>query len=111
MIALHSIIGLILIVFMLWIVFQHLRGGTAGMDSKRNRMAFIGLLDLQVLLGLITYIIHHPGGWFLFHPLLMLTAVVILHIYTKDTRTKRTQVQAYVWAGVLMIAGMIMGLV
>ncbi len=105
MILVHSVIGIVtLIVSVALLIWNGFRLGR-GIQTASYRMVLVGLLDLQVLLGIITWIIHpQPSRWLL-HPLFMLVAVALGHTMLKDSRPSRTQFLGYLLIFVLLILG------
>lgn len=109
MAAFHATYGLILVVLSILVLIWNLLRAAGRVKSNKIRMVFIGLLDLQVLLGVITLIMHHKGGLFLLHPAAMIVAVVLLHALTRESRPMRVQLMAYSSATALMILGVLAG--
>jgi cytochrome bd-type quinol oxidase subunit 2 len=105
MLLVHSVIGMVtLIVSVALLIWNGFRLGR-GIQAASYRMVLVGLLDLQVLLGVITWVIHpQPSRWLL-HPLFMLIAVALGHTMLKDRRSSRTQFLGYLLIFVLLILG------
>lgn len=73
--------------------------------GKSYARILTGLIDLQVLLGVIAFFIRPHGGVFLLHPILMLAVAGVVHALVKERRAPRTQLSGYASAVVLMAAG------
>ncbi|MCF8563814.1 hypothetical protein LLE49_03550 [Alicyclobacillus tolerans] len=108
MIELHSVLGLILVILAVLLLVANLMNSRSTV-VKRFRSVFIGLLDLQVLLGIIAFFIHPMSGLFILHPVIMVVAVGILHVMTKPSRSPSVRIGAYASATVLLILGVLAG--
>jgi heme A synthase len=105
MTQIHAVVGLVtLIVAAAMLIWNGLRL-TRNLSAPSLRMVLVGLLDLQVLLGLITFVLHPTWGRWLLHPLFMLVAVGIGHVLLKDARPARTQLLGYF----LVLAFLVLG--
>lgn len=109
MVVLHEIVGYIVIVLSIIVFIWSLLRLAGKVQGNRLRMVFIGLVDLQILIGIITFILHPMWGLFLLHPIAMLIAAALLHVLTKDSRSQRTQVVTYLVATLLFIVGVLLG--
>lgn len=72
---------------------------------KGLRGAAIGLMDLQIIIGIITWIVVKPPASFAAHPVFMIVAVIIAHIFTGSKRQRSTRVTSWIVADVLLILG------
>lgn len=108
MIHFHIAVGLlVLLVFIVSSVRAILSltsGKTAAVPKGLRRVA-VSLLDLQILIGIVTFVLHARWGTFLLHPLLMLVAVALVHMLTSDRRSVRLQTAGFVGGTVLMGIG------
>lgn len=109
MTAVHTLFGLLLIVIFVFLALWQSLMWKTRIPLRRVRGMLIGLLDLQLLLGVITFITNAKYGWFLIHPIIMISAVVMAHIYTKENRPARVQRFAYVGLAVMLVAGALAG--
>ncbi|MCL6452223.1 MAG: hypothetical protein K6T78_01205 [Alicyclobacillus sp.] len=109
MLAIHIVVGIITlaasIVLLVWNGIRFARGGRGPSLSR----VLVGLLDLQALLGIITYILHPLGGWWLLHPLFALAAVGAGHVLLKSSRRPRQQMGGYVAIFVFLVIGILVG--
>ena len=103
--AVHAIYGTILLVVAVLLTIWNLVLAAGKVKGKSYRMALIGLLDLQVLLGIVTWIVHWQGGLFILHPLVMILTVIYAHIFTKDSRGAKARALAFVITTVLLFIG------
>lgn len=99
----HMVYGILLIVLALlvtgWeVAFQ---GGV----PRMLRGITIGLMDLQIIFGIITWIIKTPSKHFIGHPILMVAAIVILHIMTGRAASRSRRITGWVVADILFIVG------
>ena len=112
MVAVHALLGLLTrVVAALLLIWNGTRLSSASTTRKSFYRVLVGLLDLQVLLGIITFVIHPKGGLWLLHPILMIAAVAVAHVLTKDTRSPRQQLTGYVSVLVLLVLGIWLGYV
>lgn len=109
MTTVHTLFGLLLILIVVFLALWQSLMWRTRIPLRRVRGMLLGLLDLQVLLGVITFITHAKYGWFLLHPVIMISAVVIAHIYTKENRPVRLQRMAYIGLAVMLVAGALAG--
>lgn len=102
----HAILGFItLAVAALLLIWNGIRLSKGWTSRKSFYQILTGLLDLQVLLGIITLLLNHRGGIWLLHPLFMLAAVAVAHIFTKDSRRPAQQLTGYIGVLVLLLIG------
>lgn len=101
----HIVVGIItLIVALFTLIWNAMR--FAGQSSRKSyRVVLVAILDLQVLLGIITWILNHVGGRFILHPILMLVAVAIAHTMLKESKRPQTQLTGYSLVLLLLIVG------
>lgn len=109
MITLHTVIGYIVVALSIIVLVWNLFRAAGKVQGNPLRMVFIGLLDLQVLIGIVTWILNPRGGWFILHPVAMVIALALLHVLTKKDRPMRTQVLAYLCAAILLVIGVSLG--
>lgn len=109
MVQVHMVLGVITLVVGLVLLIWNAVRIQRQSNQKSFRMILVGLLDLQVLLGLITFFMHPIWGKFLLHPICMLIAVAIGHVLLKESRSPRTQLTGYSLVMVLLLAGAWMG--
>ncbi|GEO26391.1 hypothetical protein AAC03nite_21760 [Alicyclobacillus acidoterrestris] len=103
MIAFHMIYGLLLILLDLVVTIWEI--STRSGAPKGLRGAAIGLMDLQIIIGIITWIMAKPAASFVWHPIFMVVAIIIAHIFTSRRRSKGTRVTGWVITDVLLILG------
>ena len=111
MVWLHTHFGyLVLAVFIVIAIVAVLslsRSTNRAVPPVLRRVA-MGLLDLQILFGIITLILHFKVGFlYLLHPIVMLVVVGLAHALTGTKKPKRVQVLAYVIVAILMIFGVL----
>lgn len=109
MIAIHTLLGFLLLIASIFLAIWQILTWRSQVPFRKVRSAFVGLLDLQVLLGIITFIMHPRYGVFLFHPLAMIVAVGLAHVFTKENRPARVRLTTYVVMAILLIIGVIAG--
>lgn len=109
MITIHTLLGFLLVIASIFLAIWQILSWKSQLLSRRVRSALLGLLDLQVLLGIITFILHPKFGAFLLHPLLMIIAVGLAHVFTKENRPVRVRLVTYILLAVLLILGVIAG--
>lgn len=108
--AVHAIVGLVtLVVAVVLLIWNAIRLSQGWKSRKSFYRILVGLLDVQVLLGIITYVIHPRGGAWLLHPLVMIIAVGIAHVFLKNSRRLSQQVMGYVLVLVLLLVGVWLG--
>lgn len=106
MFHIHQGVGYLIFVLALVLTIWNLIRATGKVQGKSYRMILVGLLDLQIILGIITLIVTKVSlsGKFILHPISMVIAVVIAHVLTKDSRSTRQRVIGYILV-LLLIAG------
>jgi hypothetical protein len=72
------------------------------------RGATIGLLDLEILIGIVTWIVRTPHWSFVWHPIFMIVAVLIAHIMTTMRRPRSQRVIGWIIADVILILGAVL---
>ncbi|GMA49530.1 hypothetical protein GCM10025857_08870 [Alicyclobacillus contaminans] len=103
MTAIHGVVGIVtLIVSVALLLWNAFRLGRR-LQTPSYRMVLVGLLDLQVLLGIITWIIHPRGGAWLLHPLFALVAAAVAHTMLKERRKGQIQMIGYVLVFALLV--------
>lgn len=108
--AVHAVVGLLtLLVAAVLLIWNSIRLSRNSTSRKSFYRVLVGLLDIQVLLGIITYAIHPRGGVWLLHPLVMIAAVGVAHVFTKDTRKPNQQLMGYAAVLVLLFVGVWLG--
>lgn len=105
MTEIHVVLGIItLIVAVMLVLWNGMRlAGIA--EGPSFRLVLVGLLDLQVLLGLITFVLKPVGGMWLLHPAFMVVAVAVGHVLLKEKRPRKLQFVGYLLVVLLMLAG------
>lgn len=101
----HMVLGILLIVLAVIATFLEVsrRSGV----PKGLRGAVIGLLDLEVLLGIATWIfVTKPHS--IWHPIFMVVGVICVHIFTRSNNGKSSRVLGWILADVLMILGAVL---
>lgn len=111
MVWLHTHFGyLVLVVFIaiaILAISSLSRNTDRAVPPMLRRLA-MGLLDLQILFGIITLILHFKVGFlYLLHPVVMLVVVGLAHSMTGNKKPKRVQVLTYVLVAILMIFGVL----
>lgn len=99
----HMIFGVILIILAILATGWEL--ATERGLPRALRGIVIGLLDLQVLLGIITWIVRKPHWSFIFHPIIMIVAVIVLHVLTSSNAKRSRRLTGWIVATVLFIVG------
>jgi len=104
-VAIHTVLGLpIVVIAVLLLLWNTLR-----ISNKWRRPSFgrvlIGLLDLQILLGIIAFIIHPIWGLFVLHPITMIAAAAVAHVLVREKNSQQKQLAGYFLATVLLILG------
>ncbi len=102
--AIHSILGIVILILAVVATIMEVVRGQKGVKNPL-RGPLIGLIDLQILLGIVTIIITKHYGWFLIHPLFMLVAAVLFHGWTKPKQDGTSRASVYVIATILLIVG------
>ena len=105
MVALHTVLGLpIVVIAVLLLLWNALRISGKWRTSGFGRV-LIGLLDLQILLGIIAFAIHPIWGLFILHPITMIAAAIVAHALVRDKNSPQKQLIGYFLATVLLILG------
>jgi len=105
LVGLHVIYGLVILVLAVLLFIWNVLRLSNRVQGKSYRRLFLGLLDLQVLIGIVTFILHPMWGVFLFHPISMIIAVGIAHVLTKESRPARVQMIGYFVTTILLFFG------
>ena len=109
MIAVHAVVGLIIVVISVLLLIWNAIRIIGKLKGPSLRVVLMGLIDLQVLFGIVTFAIYPHWGTFLLHPITMVSAAVVVHTMTKNTRTPRAQLVGYLLTTVLLLAGVAFG--
>lgn len=72
---------------------------------KGLRGAVIGLLDLEVLLGIVTWIVVRKPITFIWHPVFMVIGVLAIHMLTRSSQGKSRRAMGWIVGDVLLILG------
>ncbi len=105
MLAIHVVLGLaIIIISSLLLLWNALRFGNGWKRPGFGRI-LIGLLDLQILIGIIVFIQHPIWGWFLLHPIIMIVVVGLAHVLVAEKRKPQTQLVGYLLTTLLLMVG------
>ncbi len=105
MAQIHAVVGLVTLIVAAGLLIWNGVRVFRNLSAPSYRMVLVGLLDLQVLLGLITFVLHPRYGLWLLHPLFMLTAAGIAHVLLKDKRPAKTQLLGYFLVFALIVIG------
>ncbi|WAH37275.1 hypothetical protein [Alicyclobacillus dauci] len=103
MLAFHMIYGVLLILLVLLVTIWEIARPSGAPRGLRG--ATIGLMDLQILIGIITWIVKKPSWSFVAHPVFMIVAIIIAHIFTSTRRSRRSRVTGWIVAFVLLVLG------
>lgn len=93
---------LILILMIVSTIFELIRKDGV---PRGLRGATIGLLDLEVLLGIVTWFVTKASVSFIWHPIFMVIAVAVVHMLTTSKKGRQTRIMGWVLADVLLILG------
>lgn len=105
MFSIHVILGLaIIIISALLLLWNALRFGNGWKRPGFGRI-LTGLLDLQIVIGLIVFIEHPIWGWFLLHPIMMIIVVGLAHVLVSEKRKPQTQLIGYLLTTLLLMVG------
>ena len=97
----HMVLGIVLIV--LTVIATLVEFSRAGVP-KGLRGAVIGLLDLEILLGIVTWIfVHRPPS--IFHPIFMVVGVICVHVFTRRNNAKSSRILGWLIGDALLILG------
>ncbi|SIS84347.1 hypothetical protein [Alicyclobacillus vulcanalis] len=99
----HMVFGVVLILLAIIATIWEL--ATQRGLPRALRGVVIGLFDLQILLGIITWLIRKPGWSFVLHPIIMIVAVIVLHVLTSPSAPRSRRLTGWVVATVLFIVG------
>jgi hypothetical protein len=106
-VTIHAILGLIILILaVIASIVEIVRGRNGAKNPLRGPL--IGLLDLQILLGIVTIIWTSHYGWFLVHPIIMVVAAILFHGWTKASKSASTRIPAYVISTILLIVGAVL---
>lgn len=102
----HMVFGILLIALAILVVIWE-------SSSKKGvpralRGATIGLLDLEILIGIVTWIMLKPHWSFVWHPVMMIVAVLIAHIMTNARRPRSQRVIGWLITDIILILGAIL---
>ena len=104
-VAIHTVLGLpIVVIAVLLLLWNTLRISNKWRMPSFGRV-LIGLLDLQILLGIIAFIIHPIWGLFVLHPITMIAAAAVAHVLVREKNSQQKQLAGYFLATVLLILG------
>ncbi|SFU36940.1 hypothetical protein [Alicyclobacillus macrosporangiidus] len=106
MIWIHEALGIVTLVAALVVCVWAWLRAAAGMQAKLPSKVLIGLIDLQILLGIITWVLHRV--WSL-HPLFGIAAAAVAHIWVKDKRSRAAQAWGATAVLVLLAVGVLAG--
>lgn len=106
MIRFHEYVGYVVFIVSLLLALWNIYRLTSGRSVRSYRPVLVGLIDLQVLIGIITFIVHPVWGRFLVHPILMLVALIVAHTTLRDARSKQSQLTGYIVIVILIALGM-----
>lgn len=109
MAGIHAMFGLVIVAIAIILTVWNLIRVAAKLKGPSLRPVLMGLLDLEILLGLITFILHPEWGAFLLHPITMLIAVILFHILTGKKKSTRMQLTGFVVTTVLLLLGVSFG--
>ncbi|MCL6442683.1 MAG: hypothetical protein K6T83_04350 [Alicyclobacillus sp.] len=107
MTTVHIWLGYIILAVTVGLAIWNIVRITQGVPGESGRRLLVGLLDLQVLLGIVALILTGIRGWFWLHPILMLAAVATAHTLLKSSRPKSTQITGYALVAVAVLVGAI----
>lgn len=95
------VLGILLIVLaVIATVVEFSRTGV----PKGLRGAVIGLLDLEILLGIATWIfVQWPHS--ILHPIFMVVGVACFHVFTRSNNAKSSRILGWLLGDVLLILG------
>ncbi|GMA63950.1 hypothetical protein NZD89_01175 [Alicyclobacillus fastidiosus] len=103
MVVFHMIYGFLLILLDIVVTIWEITSRNGAPRGLRG--AAIGLMDLQIIIGIITWITARPAPSFVWHPIFMVVAIIIAHIFTASRRKKASRVTGWVVTDVLLILG------
>jgi heme A synthase len=103
--AIHIVLGLIILALAIVLLIWTAVNVSNGRGGPRLSKVLVGLLDLQILLGIIAFAIHPRWSAWLLHPLFMIAAAGVAHVMLKGSRSRRSQLTGYVWVVLLLLLG------
>lgn len=109
MIALHAMFGLIVVGITILLTLWNVIRVAAKLNGPSLRVVAMGLIDLEILIGLITFIMHPHWGAFLLHPITMLIAAVLFHLLTGKKKSSGVQLTGFILTTVLLLLGVTFG--
>jgi heme A synthase len=107
MLHIHQGVGYLILLLAIVLTIWNLLRASGKVNGKSYRMILVGLMDLQIILGIITWIVTKTSfsGKFILHPISMIIAVAVAHVLTKDSRPTRQRVIGYLLILVLVVGG------
>lgn len=105
--VIHAVLGIIILILAVVATVVEFARGT---HSRKNvlRGPLVGLIDLQILLGIVTMIVKAQYGWFLIHPIIMIVAAALFHVWTKPKGDGRRRAASYLIGTILLIIGAVL---
>ncbi|MCY0875100.1 MAG: hypothetical protein OWT28_02320 [Firmicutes bacterium] len=103
--AFHAMFGLIVIAITILLTLWNIIRISARLNGPSLRPVAMGLIDLEILFGIITFIVHPIWGAFLLHPITMLIAAVVFHIMTGKKKSSGVQLTGFILTTVLLLIG------
>ncbi|MCL6515724.1 hypothetical protein [Alicyclobacillus sp.] len=91
MIWIHALLGWVTLLAAFAVCVWAWLGASGRTGARLPSRVLIGLIDLQILVGIITWVLHRM--WNL-HPILGIAAAVVAHVWLKDRRSRTTQAWA-----------------
>lgn len=105
LISIHAVVGVIVLIAVIILAVWNVIRLTGNRNGKSYRAIVTGLIDLEVLLGIITFITHPIWGAFLLHPITMIAAAGAVHALTREKRGRGAQIAGYALAVILLLLG------
>lgn len=109
LINIHAAFGVIVLVAVIILAVRNVIRLTGNRGGKSYRAIVTGLIDLEVLVGIITFIVHPIWNAFLLHPITMIVAAGAVHALTREKCGRRAQIAGYVLAVILLLLGVEFG--
>lgn len=109
MIAIHAMVGILIVAISIVLTLWNVIRIGAKLKGPSLRPVLMGLIDLQLLLGIVTIIMYPHSGLFLLHPLTMIIAAVVFHLMTGKKKTESMQRSGFLVTTVLLILGVYFG--
>ena len=104
-IQIHGAFGVaVLVCAFLILIWNAVRIGR-GRTGRSFRPVMTGMVDLEILLGIVAFIARPVWGLFLLHPITMLAAAAVVHTMTKESRRGSVQIAGYALAAALLVLG------